>query len=87
MQGERDSFDSSGSKTQAEKRKNQVVVDQWLLWFILVMVLVAVIGMGAIAYHQNKLVQYGNCTAVGGQYIAYDNEYKCMKEESLTNEY
>jgi len=51
------------------------------------MVLVAVIGMGAIAYHQNKLVQYGNCTAVGGQYIEYDNEYKCMKEESLTNEY
>lgn len=81
MQGEGDSFDSGQSEDKEAKRKNQIITDQWILWLVVALVVIAIMVIGAVAYHQNKVVEYGNCAAVGGQLVEYRNEYKCIKME------
>ena len=81
VQGQGDSFDSGQSEDSEAKRKDQVITNQWILWLVVALVVIAIVIMGAVAYQQNKLVQYGNCVAVGGQLVEHRNEYKCIKME------
>lgn len=35
--------------------------------------------MGVVTYYQNKIVNHGNCSAVGGQLVEMEEEFKCIK--------
>lgn len=82
MQGEGDSISSGASKNGPEVRKSKIEINidinQVILLFVMALILIAVIGLGAAAYHQSKVVQYGNCAAVGGEMVQQDREFKCI---------
>lgn len=82
VQGEGDSTSSGGGKNGPEVRKSKIEINidinQVILLFIMALILISVIGLGAVAYNQHKIVQYGNCAAIGGEMVQQGREINCI---------
>lgn len=79
MQREEYSYSESRVKDIAENNKDSVKRSETtVIWFVVAMLLVSIIAIGAVVYTTSETVNRGNCTSVGGVMVKNENIWECV---------
>ena len=81
MRRGRDSLRSRAGEAYKTAHEVKINIDQIILFIIMGFILIAVLIIGAITYHQGQLVDRSNCTALGGHIVKVDKEFRCIQLE------
>lgn len=79
MQRKEYSYSQSRVKDITENNKDSVKKSEaTVIWFVVAMLLVSIIAIGAVVYTTSEAVNRGNCTAVGGVMVKNENVWECV---------
>lgn len=54
-----------------------------MIWLVVGLILVSVLAVGTMLYATTKVVDQGNCAAVGGEMIRFENEWNCVDRDHI----
>lgn len=69
--------ESAVEDTHATKQNTVNKSEATVIWFVVAMLVIALMAIGAVVYTTTKAVDKGNCTAVGGVLIKKENVWEC----------
>lgn len=79
MQRKEYSYSESGVEDITENNKNSIKKSETtVIWFVVAMLLVSLIAIGAVVYTTSQAVNSGNCTSVGGVMVKNENVWECV---------
>lgn len=79
MQRKEYSYSKSKVEGIAEDSKNSVKKSEaTVIWFVVAMLVVSLMAIGAVVYTTSQAVNRGNCTAVGGVLMKNENIWECV---------
>lgn len=79
MQRKEYSHSKSRVEDIAEKNKDSVKKSEaTVIWFVVAMLVVSLMAIGAVVYSTSEAVNRGNCTAVGGVMMKNENVWECV---------
>lgn len=73
------SYSESAVEDITENNKNSIKKSEaTVIWFIVAMLLVSLIAIGAVVYATSKAVGHENCVTVGGVMVKNENVWECV---------
>lgn len=73
------SYSESEVEGVTENNKDSVKKSEaTVIWFVVAMLMIALMAIGAVVYATTKAVDRGNCTAVGGVLVKNENVWECV---------
>lgn len=78
MQRKEYSHSESGVEDITKDNKDSVKkAEATVIWFVVAMLVVSLMAIGAVVYTTSKAVSSGNCSAVGGVLTKNENVWEC----------
>ena len=69
-------------KEKIKARRTEISV----IWFVVTMLLVALLAISSTMYVVSEVQKKGNCYAAGGMYIKHDSHYVCIDRDYFKKE-
>lgn len=84
MQAKRHSAGNNTSKSSKKTvNSHSQRMEIFVIWFVVTLILLSLIAIGAVLYVTTETQDRGNCTSVGGEMVYYGDRWVCMDTDGI----